>query len=259
MAEESVDRFTELLGVYALDAVDDDERDAVELHLLQCPRCRAEVAEHREVASLLSQTGAPAPEGVWDRIVAEMSPAAPPLRLSLTPPAPIAEGNGVVVPFASPRSPIRRRTFAAAISAAAVVVAVLGVVTVTQYRRIGRMESAVQAVSPERRALDIAGGSGLQVHLEGRFGTAQAVVSDRGEGYLIAKDLPDPAQGTVYQLWGQVDDRVLSLGTFDGQARVVPFTVDGKRIEEIQSFAVTQETAPGVLSSTNKPVVAGTV
>ena len=56
----------ELLGAYALDAVDGDERDAVELHLRECPRCRAEVADHREVAAALAQTGGPAPDGVWD-------------------------------------------------------------------------------------------------------------------------------------------------------------------------------------------------
>ena len=47
----------ELLGAYALDAVDGEERELVELHLLDCPRCRAEVAEHRAVASFLGSAG----------------------------------------------------------------------------------------------------------------------------------------------------------------------------------------------------------
>src|SRR5206468_3199328 len=42
----------ELLGAYALDALDADEADAVELHLRDCPRCRAEVADYRETAAL---------------------------------------------------------------------------------------------------------------------------------------------------------------------------------------------------------------
>lgn len=259
MADDPIDRFTELLGAYALDAVDDDEREEIELHLLECPRCRAEVAEHREVASFLSQTGQPAPEGVWDRIVAELSPEAPPLRLTVAPVGGTDAPSDVVVPMAPPRPQVRRRTFAAAVAAAAVIVALLGAVSVGQYRKIDRMESSVQSVSPERRAIDVMSGSGIQVHLDGANGTAQAVVSDKGEGYLIAKNLPAPGAGSVYQLWGQVDDQVLSLGTFDGQSRVVPFTVDGKRMKEIHSFAVTEERAPGVVASANPPVVAGTV
>ena len=35
----------ELLGAFALDALEPDEADAVDLHLRDCPRCRAEVAE----------------------------------------------------------------------------------------------------------------------------------------------------------------------------------------------------------------------
>src|SRR5690606_35755181 len=57
-----VDEFTELLGAYALDAVEPDEREAVERHLADCPRCRSEVAEHREVAAYLAHAGTDAPE-----------------------------------------------------------------------------------------------------------------------------------------------------------------------------------------------------
>ncbi|MER3453386.1 MAG: anti-sigma factor, partial [Acidimicrobiia bacterium] len=55
----------ELLGAYALDAVEPDERAAVEAHLRTCSRCWAEVADHREVAAYLAHSGGPAPEGVW--------------------------------------------------------------------------------------------------------------------------------------------------------------------------------------------------
>src|SRR5687768_10822196 len=82
----------ELLGAYALDAVDAAESDAIELHLRDCPRCRAEVEEHREVAAMLAHTGTSAPSGVWDRIVASLDGAeeAPAMRLSVTPFAPDA-------------------------------------------------------------------------------------------------------------------------------------------------------------------------
>src|SRR3954449_3338683 len=83
----------ELLGAYALDAVDGDEQEAIEVHLRECPRCRAEVADHREVAALLAHGGQPAPDGIWDRIVDSLEEAPP--RLNLAPVAPLARRRGV--------------------------------------------------------------------------------------------------------------------------------------------------------------------
>ncbi|MGH9066934.1 MAG: zf-HC2 domain-containing protein, partial [Acidimicrobiales bacterium] len=76
-----------LLGAYALDAVDGSEAEAVELHLQICPRCRAEVAEHRETAALLGHTGAVAPAGLWDRIAGELEEPPPDLALGRLDPA----------------------------------------------------------------------------------------------------------------------------------------------------------------------------
>ncbi len=47
----------ELLGAYALDAVDADERRRVEDYLAVNPRAAAEVQAHREVATMLAFTG----------------------------------------------------------------------------------------------------------------------------------------------------------------------------------------------------------
>src|SRR5205814_1949498 len=54
----------ELLGAYALDAVDTDERDLVDAHLAGCPRCASEVAGYRETAAMLAaHGGGRAPDG----------------------------------------------------------------------------------------------------------------------------------------------------------------------------------------------------
>jgi anti-sigma-K factor RskA len=50
-----------LTGAYAMDALDDLERARFEQHLAQCEDCRAEVAELRETAALLSETVATTP------------------------------------------------------------------------------------------------------------------------------------------------------------------------------------------------------
>ncbi len=47
----------ELLGAYALDALEPAEMELVEAHLQECPRCAAEVAQHHEVAGLLANSG----------------------------------------------------------------------------------------------------------------------------------------------------------------------------------------------------------
>ena len=69
----SIPEIEELIGAYALDAVDPDEREAVDGHLRECPRCRTELAGHLEVAALLGNTGSPAPDGVWARIASSLS------------------------------------------------------------------------------------------------------------------------------------------------------------------------------------------
>jgi anti-sigma factor RsiW len=275
------DDFTDLLGAYALDAVDPDEAARIADHLRTCSWCRDEVAEFREVAAMLSQSGSDAPAGVWDRIVAELSPEAPPMRLTLSPPAPAGSiappkrtaGGGVdeepgpagsgsggsgadptVVPFARPaRTPFISRRVAAIAAAAACLVLGLGIVAVNQQRRIDRLETA--ASRPDT------GGSALRVALaaKGSDHAARAVVERDGEGYLLVDDLPPTEAGRVYQLWGVVDGTVLSLGTFGGDTDMVRFHIDPSRIDGVEAFAVTDEVAPGVVASKEQPVVAGTV
>ncbi len=262
------DEFTDLLGAYALDAVDDDERARIDEHLRTCRFCATEVAEHREVAARLSQSGGDAPAGVWDRIAAELSPPAPALRMSFSPDGevdplstsgPVAEagaGGGaaahetrpdpaVVVPLARRG---RRRT-AALLAAAAVVLAALGIGVAVG--RMGRDGGGAVEVADGSRAVEVA------LTGSSRAG-AQAVVADDGRGLLVAHDLPVTGADEVYQLWGRVDGVVLSLGTFSADTEVVNFQLDPQRLDRVDLFAVTRERAPGVAASTQEPVLAGT-
>jgi len=63
----------ELLGAYALDAVSPEEAREIELHLTECPRCRAELTAHREVAGVLGNLGGTVPAGLWERIAGELA------------------------------------------------------------------------------------------------------------------------------------------------------------------------------------------
>jgi anti-sigma factor RsiW len=79
------DEVSELLGAFALDAVEHDEYEEIEAHLAECPRCRAEVDAHRVVAAALGNSVEPLPDGLWDSIATRLPPRqdeeAPPMPL----------------------------------------------------------------------------------------------------------------------------------------------------------------------------------
>ena len=64
MSDLSHDEIQELLGAYALDAVDDRERAVIESHLDTCESCRLELEDHRGLAENAEATrGANVPVG----------------------------------------------------------------------------------------------------------------------------------------------------------------------------------------------------
>lgn len=72
----------ELLGAYALDAVDGDERDQIEAWLARSPEARQELTGLRETAALLTHPASEAPPEVWARIEEALIEPPPPLALS---------------------------------------------------------------------------------------------------------------------------------------------------------------------------------
>src|SRR5580700_5024848 len=112
------DEAGDLLGAYALDAVDGDEFTELEEHLETCPRCRAELDSLREVAAAMGNSVEPLPEGLWSQIAGRLperqEDAEPPPMPRLT--------SEVRTPFRAPaggRGP-RRRTTITSIGAIAV-------------------------------------------------------------------------------------------------------------------------------------------
>src|SRR5271156_7111790 len=85
------DEASELLAAFALDAIDGDEHRQIEEHLAGCPRCRAEVDAHREVAAALGNSVEPLPEGLWESIAGRL-PARP--DDAAAPPMPVLVRDG---------------------------------------------------------------------------------------------------------------------------------------------------------------------
>jgi anti-sigma factor RsiW len=234
----------ELLGAYAIDAVDRDEAIAIEMHLTECPRCRAEVAELREVAGLLSQSGADAPAGVWDRISSSLTEPPPPLRLELQ---------------RERRASRSRILQTVAMGVAAAVLVVLGFGVVRLRSQVDELRTAsAQASGTSEVALAAAqamGAPGTRIaRLSGdRAETAVAVIRSTGQGYFLGGALPT-LDRRIYQLWGATaSGQITSLGTIPGPG-VYAFTAD----PSVRVVMVTEEDAP-VPAPTRPAIVTGTL
>lgn len=244
------DQIEVLLGAYALDAVDGEERDLVEGHLAACARCRSEIRDHREVASLLAHSGGSAPDGLWDRIAGALD--TPPPALSLVSSRPVPAGTS--------RGHLRRswgtRVVAAVIVAAAAVIAVLAVQVDGQDERIDQL-SALLSTDGVSRAFQSALGEpdARLVQLVSADGglKLKAVVTEEGDGYVSASSLPRLPDGRTYQLWGDLGDRRVSLGPVGPTPGVVVF----QTLEGVRGLAVTDELAPGVVVSDQPALVYG--
>jgi hypothetical protein len=235
----------ELLGAYALDAVEPDEAAQIEDHLRDCPRCRAELAQHREVASHLSYVGAPAPDAVWGRIAAELSPSGPrPAMPRLYP----------------RRPPWVARTIGVAAALVAVAIGGLGwqlhdeqakVHSIAAQMKVSRLTQLMTTAS-----LDPSSTRVTLASADKRVKVSVVVGAD-GDGFLTSNDtLPPLADHRTYQLWGTTGDRTVSLGVLGGHPGVVAFPVP---IGSLTAMALTAERAGGVVQTTNAPIAVGTV
>jgi anti-sigma factor RsiW len=231
----SHDDIQELLGAFALDAVDGDERDLVVEHLSTCARCRAEVNAHRETAAMLAHAGARAPDGVWDRIASSLEEPPPPIELQRRQWAEVEAPSGRGAGSGSRRG--SRST--GLLAAAAVVIAVLALMVALG----GRDEDGGIPSGPR---VELASADGRH--------SAGIVVAD-GRGVVVDDNLPALPAEQVYQLWGRRGPDLISLGLLGRDPDGEEFVLD----EEYEAYAITVEKAGGVVSSEQVPVVSGAV
>ncbi|MFG1921015.1 anti-sigma factor domain-containing protein [Cryptosporangium sp. NPDC048952] len=224
-----------LNGAYALDALDDVERAAVERHLRDCATCAAEVAEFAEVAARLGGASAAVPPAeLRGRVLAAArATRQTPLR---------------VTPVRAPR--VRR--LAAVAAAVAVLAGSVGTTWWVQEARVGDERDRVVAAQEENartRAVLAAPDAILRVSPDAPSGRFTAVYSaSRGAAVLTFDGLGDVPGGKTYQLWRVVagDARpleVLSQGTRAG-SRVV------EDLGPADALAVSVEDEGGALQPT---------
>ena len=224
----------ELLGAYALDAAEPDESLEIEDHLTGCPRCRAEVAEHRETAAMLATARAPAPEGVWDRIVGALDG---PIRID------------------APRRR-RRAGWMSGVAAAAALVTVfaLGLDVARQRAELQRLAGSLEEATLARAAnAALQHPEGERLTLASADGSveADAVVLPDGRGYLVSDNLPRLPATRTYQLWSLGGEAPISAGVLGPDPAVVAFKVP----PGLGGLAISEEVAGGATSPRLPPLL----
>ncbi|MGW1536556.1 anti-sigma factor [Streptomyces aureus] len=237
-----------LAAPYALDALEGEEKRRFERHLKGCHRCAEEVRALTEDAVRLAwSTAAAPPAALRDRVLT---------AIRLTPQEQSARDLTRVRAAHQPtraRAPRLRPLFAplaTATAAAALVVAALFAVQVTQARdqldqeRAQAREIAHVLAAPDARATGERDQSGRGIGVVASASERRAVVTLSGLG--------TPSGGRVHQLWlMRPNENPRSLGLFDGDT---PLVADGLDPNST-SLAVTVEPHGGSQQPTTSPVV----
>ena len=242
------------LALYALDALDGEERAAVEAHLASCPACVGLVDEHRTTLAALTADEAP-PAAVWQRIAADIGAARVPTPLPVVPSAP----TDAVPPAADedPPAPIHLRprsrsttrwALIGAVAAAALVIGgVVGLVLG------GAEDESDDLAELAAAALDDPDASVATLSTDAGQPAARVVVEGT-TGYVLVDDLPALPEGEEYQLWKLGGDVPVSLGVIgDGSNGVAAVGVPAGTSE----MALSTEPAGGSPAPTGDIVATG--
>lgn len=263
MSHEEV---SELLGAFALDAVDGQDKDAVRQHLSDCHRCQAELSEFHEVAGLLANAGGDAPPQVWDRIAERVAkPGGTGTQENRAAVVRLVPGQGPQDRAHTIRQGTRKSVrwlMPLATAAALIVIAVLGFQVAHLNDRVGKladagarqgMSQAVEAALLDPQAKRVQ----LTSAVHGGATLGQMVLLPSGTAFMINGDMPGLPTNETYQLWGREDGTMISISLLGNHPTDVALMIDPAA--GFGEFAVTVEPAGGVVSPTAAPVASGTL
>lgn len=250
--------------LYAVDALEPEERAAFEEHLRGCAACRADVDSFGEVgAALASAVAQDPPPALRENVLAAIHgtragpSAGTPAGTTAGSSSPAGPETGAssgadVVSLVHRRRP--RRQWLAAAAAAAVLLpgAALGGWAVgTQTEQREQQQLAAQEQDRQARLLAAADVATHQLAVDGR--TATLVVSEQEDAAMfVAADLPAPGEGQEYQLWLMQDGSPVPDVHFGGGQ--VQVWLDGD-VDRAGAVAMTVEPAGGSRTPT-LPVLA---
>ncbi len=286
-SDMSHEELEDLLGSYALDALEPDERAVVEAHLHHCPICSAEVDRHHEVTGLLTNPEGEAPAALWDRIADRLHPSD-----GIETEDPAARGVGAAasedvlagedarrgaagsegavgaeVAGAVPLDQSRRRErlvirgVSLVASAAVLLAVVLGIQVAHLNHQVGQLRATVEPglSSAVQSALEEPSTTRVRLVPSGKVAanlpSVTLAVSSSGTAYLIPHNLSKLSSDMTYQLWGQLNGQMISLGLLGADPAVTAVSINTQ--VPVTLFAITAERAGGVLKPTSTPVVQG--
>ena len=237
-----------LSGAYAVDALDDDERQHFEQHLAVCPECRAEVASFCETAALIAETQTQTPpSSLRASVLAGIASTRP-----LPPEAPEESQDSTPNPGggapAAVVTPLRRRTFPMLV-AASVALILLAVGGGLLYRAntggstsTNLADQVLNAQDAVRVTEPVTGGGELTL-----------VRSDSlKRAVLVGSDVPPPKAGTTYQMWLQQPGQgMVSAGLMPDAAEPTVLTGDAATAT---AAAVSVEPETGSAKPTSDPI-----
>jgi hypothetical protein len=240
---------SELLGAYALSAVDIEEATRIAIHLEDCRECLEDYRRFLEVAALLGPVDTKVDDDLWGVIVREIEGEPLPPRLRLEPPRP--------VPSTRRGASERRRLLglvAGGIAAAAIVVLSIAITHLTnEVKSLRGSLSAPQLsaaatsalANPATRVATLTSPAGTELALVG--------VTKSGGAFIIPRALKALPKDKTYQLWTTTSHGIVSLGVLGGQPTTSWVYLDGSTTQLILNI----EPAGG--STTPTTPVIGTV
>jgi anti-sigma-K factor RskA len=269
------DELRELTGAYALGALSEADRHALEAHLPACDECAREVRELAAVAGGLAYAvpQVDPPAALRARVLGAAA-AQDPARVA---PSRSDAGDAAVAPA---RTSMLPTWLAAAASIAAVA---FGLYAMTLRERVGRLEEQLRDATARaegvERQLQVAQSSGDRarqiagvldapdlraIELVGQAGAPSAsgrAYWSRSRGLVFtAANLPAPAAGRQYQLWViPAGGKPVSAGLLDFSDGRTVALVDPAIASGVGAVAVTLEPAGGVPQPTTEPLLVGSI
>lgn len=254
-----------LTGVYAVDALPDEEREVFEHHLVVCDACAQEVAELQATASWLGAAYYESPPfSLRGKVLAEIDqtrqerPAgiadAPQEAPKDTPADDLASRRGSSGTGSGDRRGAGWVTNLAVAAAAVLVVAVAGLsFTIADLNdRIATVETASAQVTELLTTADA-----TIVSAEGPGGEIGRVVASptRGEAVFLAGDMQAAPEDQVYELWLISEDGAAPAGMFDPDERGRATRMMTGDIANATAVGITVEPAGGSPEPTSEPIM----
>ncbi|MBO1330802.1 anti-sigma factor domain-containing protein [Streptomyces sp. VRA16 Mangrove soil] len=233
-----------LTGAYALDALEDEERQAFEAHLTRCAACEQEV---RELSAAAARLG---------------------LAATLSPPAHLKNqvmGRITEVRQEPPHAPVsvvyrqapRGRALRWALAACVAGMAVLGGTTVWQHHQAdeARRQAWATQVQSERIAevLSAPDAKVASAAVTGGAHGSVVVSRSRDKAVFIASGMAEPPKGKVYELWFADGDHMRPAGLMD-PSRADQSVLLAGAVGEASGMGVTLEPAGGSKQPTTQPL-----